>query len=136
MRSDLLASTTSAALLPAEDDPDFVLVGVPAIAKHLGETERAIRHLIALGSLPAFKLPGSVHWRLRPSRLRELYRQLEGEGMAKAAAARSAVPAPANGTQAAPPAKPKRPPPQRKPRHRSRPARKMKPAEAGDGTAS
>jgi hypothetical protein len=121
MPPDLPASTALEALLPAEDNPDFVLVGVPAIAKHLGESVRAIHHLISLGSLPVFKLPGSAHWRLRPSRLRELYRQLESEGMAKAAE-RRALPAPANGSQEAPPAKPKRP--RRKLRHRSpRPAK-------------
>ena len=95
-------TTAPAALPSAKDDPDFVLVGVPAIAEYLGESIRTIYHLISIGSLPVFKLPGSVHWRLRPSTLRELYLQLESEAMAKAAERRARA-ASANGAQEAPP---------------------------------
>jgi hypothetical protein len=138
MPPDLPASTAPAALPAAEDNPDLVLVGVPAIAGYLRESARAINHLISLGSLPVFKLPGSIHWRLRPSTLREIYRQLEREAMAKAAERRALL-APANGAPEAQPtqkALPAKPPPRRKPRHRSAMRRKMKRAEAGDGTAS
>ena len=117
MVPEIPPSPAPEALPSAKDDSDFVLVGVPAIAKHLRESIRSINHLISLGSLPVFKLPGSIHWRLRPSRLRELYLQLEAEGLAKAAE-RRALAASANGAQAAP-AKPRRPPPRRKPHQRS-----------------
>jgi hypothetical protein len=118
MPPEIPPSPAPEALPSAKDDSDFVLVGVPAIAKYLGESIRSINHLISLGSLPVFKLPGSILWRLRPSRLRELYLQLEGEGWAKAVE-RRALAASANGAQKAPPAKPKRPPPRRKPHQRS-----------------
>jgi hypothetical protein len=129
MASDILATTAPEALPSAKDDPDLVLVGVPAIAEHLAESIRTVYHLISIGSLPVFKLPGSVHWRLRPRTLRELYLHLENEAMANAAERRARAAA-ANGAQEAPPpdpakpVKPKRPPPRRKPRHRSaRPAK-------------
>jgi hypothetical protein len=141
MPSDLLSSTAPGALLPAEDNPDLVLVGVPAIAKFMNETERAVRHLIAIGAVPAFQLRGSSIWRLRPRTLHETYRQLESEAIARGAERRAQVAA-ANGApppqqkphqqsalardhsgrwlvneaQKAAKAKPKRPPPRRKPR--------------------
>jgi hypothetical protein len=111
----LLSTTSPAALAPDNpDDPDKVIVGVPDIAKYLGETERSINHLISLGALPVFKLPGSIQWRLRPSRLREIYRQLEDEGMARNAERRAKAASAESGAEEAP-AKPK----PSKPRRRS-----------------
>jgi hypothetical protein len=129
MPTEIPPSPAPEALPSAEDESDFVLVGVPAIAEYLGESIRTVYHLISIGSLPVFKLPGSVHWRLRPRTLRELYLHLENEAMANAAERRARAAA-ANGAQEAPPPdpakpeKPKRPPPRRKLRHRSaRPAK-------------
>jgi hypothetical protein len=150
MPSDLLPAPE--ALPPAENADLTLLVGVPAIAKFMGETERAVRHLIAIGAVPAFQLRGSSIWRLRPSALRELYLQLESEAIARGAERRAQAAAAAPPLQRNPgqqsaardrsgrwlaaqkAAKPKRPPLRRKPRRRSAMRRNTK--RAGDGTAS
>ncbi|PHQ63063.1 MAG: helix-turn-helix domain-containing protein [Sphingobium sp.] len=40
-----------------------LLAGVPAIAQHLGKTERATYHLIYNKQLPHFKIGGRIHAR-------------------------------------------------------------------------
>lgn len=40
-----------------------LLSGVPAIATHLGKTERATYHLIYNNQIPHFKLGGRIHAR-------------------------------------------------------------------------
>lgn len=40
-----------------------LLAGVPAIATHLGKTERATYHLIYNNQIPHFKLGGRIHAR-------------------------------------------------------------------------
>jgi hypothetical protein len=133
-----------------EDNPDRMLIGVPTIAEHVGVPERVARHLIAIGGLPAFKLPGSGLWCLRPGTLREHYRQLEGDALARGAERRVALAAankareagrpkrshaalPAKGAQEAIQAAPKPKPSRRRPRRRSA---KMKRAKAAQRTPS
>jgi hypothetical protein len=128
---DNLRSSTAASepLLAAEDDFDFVLVGTEAISKYLNEPVRSVLHLIRIGALPVFKLPHSIHWRLRPARLRAIYQELEDQAIARNADRRALL---ADGLEEAPPASSSRiagphpapKPPRRKPPHRSaRPAK-------------
>ncbi|WP_070151397.1 hypothetical protein [Sphingobium phenoxybenzoativorans] len=40
-----------------------LLTGVPAIAHHIGKTERATYHLIYKNEIPSFKIGGKIHSR-------------------------------------------------------------------------
>lgn len=42
---------------------DDLLDGIPAIAKHIGKTERATYHLHYRGLIPTFKIGGRIHGR-------------------------------------------------------------------------
>lgn len=42
---------------------DDILSGVPAIARHIGKTERATYHLIYNNRVPHFKIGGRIHAR-------------------------------------------------------------------------
>ena len=48
------------AITPQSENPGLLLHGAQAIAKFLGLTERQVRHRIADGILPTFKIGGTV----------------------------------------------------------------------------
>jgi excisionase family DNA binding protein len=70
------------------DDAGLLLYGAPAIAKFLGLTERQVRHRVADGELPTFKIGGTVCAR-RASLVAWLAKR-EVEAHAAARAARNA----------------------------------------------
>ena len=70
------------------DDAGLLLYGAPAIARFLGLTERQVRHRVADGELPTFKIGGTVCAR-RASLIEWLARR-EVEAQARARATRNA----------------------------------------------
>jgi hypothetical protein len=68
------------------DDAGLLLYGAPAIAQFLGLTERQVRHRVADGELPTFKIGGTVC--ARRASLVEWLAMREVEAQAGAQAAR------------------------------------------------
>lgn len=55
-----------------------ILAGVPAIARHIGKTERAAYHLIYKHQIPTFRLGGRIH--ARKSELDAAFRSATANG--------------------------------------------------------
>jgi hypothetical protein len=70
------------------DHSGLLLYGAPAIARFLGLTERQVRHRVADGELPTFKIGGTVC--ARRASLIEWLAKAELEAQARARAARNA----------------------------------------------
>ena len=51
---------------------DDILIGVTAISRYVGKTERAVYHLIYNGQMPCFKIGAKIH--ARKSQLDECFK--------------------------------------------------------------